>query len=256
MEATICKNCRHINQPEMAFCTNCGQPISIIKELQIKTLPKLDAAAAAGELGGGKRRWSLWIGGLLGCLGLSALAVAAIIAAGSFAGRIKNTKSPDPSPNPESTAPAPDQSNPALAPADDRKSAETHLLEILGDRREAGQFRQVSATVVPAKEYFPRALGAVQASYHNGSRYVSVSIGKYSDFEPAKKDFEEQFSTISQKGGKTQVLTPPADGTIHGVYQYKNNSYAEYCTKSAFCYRMASADAGALKTFIENFVKP
>jgi hypothetical protein len=55
-------------------------------------------------------------------------------------------------------------------------------------------------------------------------------------------------------GGKTQILETAADGTINGVYQSKGNFTAEYCTKSAFCYRMVSKDALALKYFIEHFI--
>lgn len=261
MRPDVCYHCRNANPPGMAFCTNCGRPLPAVRESQVSTAPKLDfppaaiapVAPAAPAAAPAAKKSKLWIGGLAGCLGAAGIIVAVLVAAIIYAGNWKSA--------PRAARPAaPDETETSSnrsanrTPAGETENAETELLDILRDRREAGRFKQISATAVPAKDYFPGALGAVQASYHNGSRYVSVSIGKFADFELARRNFEEQFDSVRKKGGRAQVLDPAADGTIHGVYQQKGNSYAEYCTKSAFCYRLASADARALKYFIENFI--
>lgn len=245
----------------MTFCTNCGRPIAPVRESRLNTLPVVDVpagvpiAAPAAAAAPKKQRPGLWLGGLFGCLGLVGLAGVALIAFGIYAGSRTTGTVANQNADPQNTRSVKDRSGNDAPPEDDRQSAERHLLEIFNDRREAGKFRQVNAKAVPAKDYFPRAAGAAQASYHNGSRYISVSIGKYTDFPPAKEDFDEQFAAIKKKGGKTQILETAADGTIHGVYQHKGNYFAEYCTTSAFCYRLASTDPRALKTFIEDFIK-
>jgi hypothetical protein len=131
---------------------------------------------------------------------------------------------------------------------------ENELIEILNDRKEAGKFKQLTANTVKVDDFFPLAKAAAQSSYHNGSKYVALSVGKFKNFDDAKQNFDEQFANVKKKGGKTQILATSVDGTINGVHQLKDVFTAEYCTKSSFCYRMASKDPKALKYFIENFI--
>src|SRR5688500_8309217 len=106
MEMTNCGNCGQVNQPNMAFCTNCGHSISAIREAQINTVPKLDAMPAAARAAGkGKSR--LWIGGLIGCFGLVMIAGVAIIGAGLYAGSLRNENTRVPTPDSADSTPAP-----------------------------------------------------------------------------------------------------------------------------------------------------
>lgn len=198
----------------------------------------------------------LWVGGLIGCLGLlflGGIGVVALIAiSGASPGNPANTSNSNKInisntgyPTPYSTSSPTDL--PLTDPGDD-------LLDIFNDKKDIGKFRQVSSQIVPVETYFPFAQSAALASYHNGSRYVTVAIGKFDSFENAKKNFDDQFTNTKANGGKTQLLPVGKDGTINGVYQIKKNFYAEYCTTSAFCYRLVSTDAKALETFIKDFV--
>lgn len=242
----------------MVFCTNCGQRIGVSMQAEIPTAPKVQLTNSAQRpmaAAPPKNNSKLWIGGLLGCLGLfflGGIGIVGLIAVSNFSAvNIANTPANNNSGNP-------DNRNYPWPPFVDEKTLETgaqnELLDIFNDKKEIGKFRQTVVNAVPKKDYFPFANGAALATYHNGSRYVTVAIGKFKNFEEAKKNFDDQFANTKKNGGKIQVLPVGKDGTINGVYQIKKNYYAEYCTTSAFCYRMVSTDAIALKNFIENFV--
>lgn len=245
----------------MVFCTNCGNPMSTSVQAEIPTAPKVQLtdpiqrpmATAAPA----KSNTKLWIGGLLGCLGLLFLggvgAVALIAISSATAGNYTNSNrtgisSPGyPTPYP-TFYPTPDVTNTPTA------NPGSELLDIFDEKKEVGRFRQVNSQIVPVESYFPFAQSAALASYHNGSKYVTIAIGKFDTFENAKKNFDDQFTNTKRNGGKTQILPVGKDGTINGVYQIKKSYYAEYCTTSAFCYRLVSTDAKALETFIKGFV--
>lgn len=240
----------------MVFCTNCGNKIGTSIQAEIPTAPKVQLTDPIRQpmvtTPPKSSNTKFWVGGLLGCLGLmllSGIGIIALIAISNSASNtsnsnkiyISNTGYPTANPTPDPT------DLPLTDPGSD-------LLDIFNDKKEVGKFRQINSQIVPVETYFPFAQSAALASYHNGSRYVTVAIGKFDTFENAKKNFDDQFTNTKKNGGKTQILPVGKDGTINGVYQIKKNFYAEYCTTSAFCYRLVSTDAKALETFIKGFV--
>lgn len=252
MNAIRCKKCNFLNDPSMKFCLSCGNEIfseaqSTIPTVENIQIPQQNNLAATGRSGS-----KYWIVGLLGCLGVLGLGIIGIIllAAISSSNIGKNVATNSQNVANNSNTP----STPEVKTNKSDSEIGNELLEILKDRPEAGKFKQLTANLVNKNDYFPLAKAAAQATYHNGSRYVAVSIGKFENFDDAKKNFDEQFANVKKRGGKTQILETSADGTINGVHQFKGTFSAEYCTKSAFCYRMASKDALALKNFIEKFI--
>jgi hypothetical protein len=259
MNKIACGNCNFLNEANMNFCTSCGKLIGTVAQSSVPTVAKVAILQQKTEVYPIVNKSSsskLWIGGLLGCFGILVLLSAAIafLATYSLSGitdSISNTS------RNYNVTPSNSNQKPIISETSEgkKKEFEKDLLDVLKDRKEAGKFKQMTANVVNKDDFFPIAKAAVQSSFHNGSRYVALSIGKFDNFEDAKKNFDQQFSNVKKKGGKTQILETAIDGTINGVHQLKDTFTAEYCTKSAFCYRMASTDPKALKDFIENFIK-
>jgi hypothetical protein len=264
MNLTKCGNCNFLNEPSMSFCTSCGNRIFLPTQSGIPTVeknlsnfPTVRQESSVTKSSGSSK---LWIGGLSGCLGLIILSVIGIGLLGimSFPGaksEVANinqnaNKSGQVNKDKQKEANVADNSEANKSGNDDEKE----LIEILKDRKEAGKFKQLEVKTVDVEDFFPYAKAAAQTSYHDGSKYISVAIGKFNNFDDTKKNFDEQFANVKKKGGKSQILETSVDGTINGVYQVKGVFTAEYCTKSAFCYRMVSKDPKSLKYFIENFV--
>jgi hypothetical protein len=269
MNQIKCQNCNVINAPNMNFCTSCGSKIVLVAQSSIPTIENLAVGQQKFQQQNlpakSKSSSKLWIFGLLGCFGLLGIGVigvafVVVVSQSDFGNKVSNNNQ-----NANKSVLLANKNTNKIISLDNSKSVveeETKtiksdgndLLDIFNDRKEVGKFKQLSANIVEVNDFFPVAQDAAQASYHNGSRYVAVSIGKFENFDDAKKNFNEQFANVKKKGGRTQILETAADGTINGVYQVKGIFTAEYCTKSAFCYRMASKDPKALKSFIEKFI--
>jgi hypothetical protein len=267
MNQIQCPICNVFNAPNMNFCTSCGNKIYLIAQSSIPTIENIAVGQQKLQQqnlpANNKSSSKFLIGGLLGCLGLLVISVfgvtlAIVVSRSDFGNKASNSNQ-----NTNKTVVV-SNNNKIISSENSKngseeekkviKSDSNDLLDILNDRKEAGKFKQLSSNIVEVNDFFPVAKAAAQASYHNGSRYVAVSIGKFENFEDARKNFNEQFANVKKKGGKTQILETSADGTINGVYQVKGTFTVEYCTKSAFCYRMASKDPKALKSFIEKFI--
>ena len=277
MNQIKCAKCSFLNDSEMNFCTSCGNELVSVGQSNIPTVQKnlaeFETVVRENQILKKRNNSKLWIGGLLGCFGLIVLLfigsgvvglLAALQKSYSVANANQNSNKPRPTPI-ISSKQTPIESNkkiesatpdiPVVTPNIPDKDNSNELMNILNERPEVGKFKQLKPQVVDLKDFFPYANAAAQTSFHDGSKYVSLAIAKFDDFDKAKKNFDEQFSNVKKKGGKTQILETSVDGTINGVYQVKNIYTAEYCTKSAFCYRMVSKDPKSLKYFIENFVK-
>ncbi len=257
MNQNRCENCGFLNPPNMNFCTSCGNEVvrpaqSSIPTIQ-KTLADFPTVDQSDPQKKGNSSSKFWIIGLLLCAGLIGVSVVgvALILVISNAGGLTNQNVNISNNNKRIVE---NNSNTPANKIIENNDAGAELFDILSDRKEVGKFTQLTRSIVDVNEFFPHAKAAAQASYHNGSRYVALSIGKFENFDDAKKNFDEQFANVKKKGGKTQILPVAADGTINGVFQVKGVFTAEYCTKSAFCYRMASKDAKSLKAFLESFV--
>ncbi len=270
MNKILCAKCGFLNEPEMNFCTSCGNGLVSVGQSNIPTIQKnlveFETVVRENPIVKKSSSSKLWIGGLLGCFGLTVLlfigsGVVGLLAAlqkpNIVANTNQNANKPRQTPifNSKQT---PNESNKKIeapTPNIPDKDNSNELMNILNERPEVGKFKQLKPQVVDLKDFFPYANAAAQTSFHDGSKYVSLAIAKFDDFDKAKKNFDEQFSNVKKKGGKSQILETSIDGTINGVYQVKNIYTAEYCTKSAFCYRMVSKDPKSLKYFIENFIK-
>ncbi len=267
MNQVKCGSCNSINSSDMTFCTSCGKQIGFAPQSSIPTVQNVVVEPQKFQIQQPVAKKSssskYWVGGLLGCFGLMILAVVGIVLAVSFsiskspnntANSAQNANKPDLSANKKTSETKSSGNSKTESVANQSDDYENDVIRVFQDRKEAGNFKQLTANVVKVDEFFPYAKAAAQGSYHNGSKYVSVAIGKFENFEDAKKNFDEQFSRVKKKGGMTRILETSVDGTINGVYQTKGNFTTEYCTKSAFCYRLVSKDALALKYFIEHFI--
>jgi hypothetical protein len=253
MNQKICSKCGTYNNFEMLFCTNCGIAISVNKQSEIPTVEKKleDFTNVKTNKQKNKTTSNLKIFGILGCLGLFVLFVF-IFGIVLFYNLSKSQNIVVNSNKNQSNTNL--NKNISEKENNEEKEAENSLTAIFEDRKDVGRFKLLTVNSVKKEDFFSYSIVAKQASYHDGSKYVSVAVGKFADFENAKKSFDEQFANAKKKGGKTQILETPTDGTINGVYQVKDVFSAEYCTKSAFCYRLVSKDPKSLKYFIENFI--
>jgi hypothetical protein len=270
MNQIKCANCSFLNASNMNFCTSCGKGIFPTAQSSIPTVEKVVIAQDgiqqrnfAPKSGSNSK---FWIGGLLGCLGLVGLVAIGAVFLSIFSQLNSGSLTTNNNQNTNKTVQIKNGKkdetvsvdNSKTTPDDEiktDKSDSSDLIEILKDHQEVGKFKQLTAKVVNVDEFFYYAKDAANSSYHNGSQYVSLTIGRFENFDDAKKNFNEQFANVKKKGGRTQILETSIDGTINGVYQAKGFFTAEYCTKSSFCYRMVSKDPKALKYFIENFIK-
>ncbi len=264
-----CAKCSFLNQPEMNFCTSCGNELVSVGQSNIPTVQKnlaeFETVVRENQILKKSSNSKLWIGGLLGCfsliillfIGSGILGVLSVLQKDvGLANKNQNSNKARPTPIANSKLTSiENKNNESVSPNIPDKDDSNELINILNERQDVGKFKQLKPQVVALKDFFPYAKAAAQTSFHDGSKYVSLAIANFDDFEKAKKNFDEQFSNVKKKGGKTQILETSVDGTINGVYQVKNIYTAEYCTKSAFCYRMVSKDPKSLKYFIENFVK-
>jgi hypothetical protein len=253
MNQNKCPQCNLLNDANMSFCTGCGSVMFSIGQAGTPTVEKRIELPTV-DLNVNKPKTSVnsmwWIAGLIGCFGILGIGLLGVLGLAFFSISKSNSN--------QNLANSPINISNKRIENSNSNSGQTEagdLIEILQERKEVGKFKQLQITAVNPVDYFPYAKHAVQTSYHNGSRYISVSIGKFENFDDAKKNFDEQFANVKKKGGKAQILETAADGTINGVHQVKNFFTAEYCTKSAFCYRMASNNPKALKDFLENFIK-
>lgn len=140
-------------------------------------------------------------------------------------------------------------------PTDDDPDSGAFLVSILESRKQVGRFNQTSAKSLATKDYFPLATGAAQAEYSNGSKYVYLTVGKFSSLDAAKDNFDDQIDGIKANGGQVTYENTASDGTISAIYNNKGFYFAEYCNTSAFCNRIHSNDQAALKNFFENYAK-
>ncbi len=262
MNQIKCANCNVFNNLGMSFCTNCGKAIFQTAQSNVPTVEKiseLNTVEAVRKNSGTKKTNSkFWIVGLLGCLGLIVFGVIGIGLLGMASYFNTNNEIADKNKsnqnNNRKETNFDNNSNADTNKKSDSEEDEKELIDILNDRKEAGRFKQLETKTVDVKDFFPYAKAAAQTSYHDGSKYISVAIGKFNNFDDTKKNFDEQFANVKKKGGKSQILETSVDGTINGVYQVKDVFSAEYCTKSAFCYRMVSKDPKSLTYFIKNFI--
>jgi hypothetical protein len=129
------------------------------------------------------------------------------------------------------------------------------LVTILEARKQVGSFNQTSAKSLVTKDYFPLASGAAQAEYSNGSKYVYLTVGKFSSLSVAKENFSDQIKGIKGGGGKVTYENTADDGTISALYNNKGYYFAEYCNTNNFCNRLHSDNQAALKSFLEDYAK-
>ena len=138
---------------------------------------------------------------------------------------------------------------------DDDTGSGDFLVSILEERKQVGSFNQVSAKSLVTKDYFPRADGAAQAAYSNGSKNVFLTVGKFSSLDAAKENFKDQITGIKSNGGKVTYENTASDGTISAIYNNKGFYFAEYCNTNLFCNRIHSDNQAALKSFFESYAK-
>jgi hypothetical protein len=252
-----CANCGLLNAPNMNFCTGCGKKIVLVTQSEVQTVEKFAIATDKNQstTKASKSGSKMWLFGLFGCFGLVFLVAIGAVLLSMYSLSTVGETSSNTNKNANNKKVDPVSLTNSKSNSNTEISDETDLIEILNEHKEAGKFKQLTAKVVKTDEFYYYANAAAQSTYHNGSQYVSLTIGRFENFDDAKKNFDEQFANVKKKGGKTQILETSADGTINGVYQVKDIFTAEYCTKSAFCYRMVSKDAKSLKYFIENFVR-
>lgn len=161
----------------------------------------------------------------------------------------RNTKKTD------STNTSPTDSTDTSPTDDDGSDSSAFLVTVLESRKQVGSFNQTSAKSLVTKDYFPLAGGAAQAEYSNGSKYVYLTVGKFSSLSVAKENFSDQIKGIKSGGGKVTYENTADDGTISALYNNKGYYFAEYCNPNNFCNRLHSDNQAALKSFLEDYAK-
>lgn len=222
-----------------------------------------------------KKSGKAWMFGIAGCLGLLVISVVGLVIVGFALGYSDwFTKKDDPyrdnpTPTPRSNTNSVFNSKPVVSntantsrtdstettSTDDDTDSSAMLVSILESRKQVGSFNQTEAKSLVTKDYFPLADGAAQAEYSNGSKYVYLTVGKFSSLDVAKENFNDQIAGIKSNGGKVTYENTASDGTISAIYNNKGFYFAEYCNTSAFCNRIHSNDQAALRNFFENYAK-
>lgn len=222
-----------------------------------------------------KKSSKAWMFGVAGCLGLLIVSVVGLVIVVFALGYSDllgkkdepNRDFPNPSPTQRTNSNSvfntrlSDSSNTTrtdtddVTPTDDDLDSGAFLVSILEKRKQVGRFNQTSAKSLATKDYFPLANGAAQAEYSNGSKYVYLTVGKFSSLDEAKENFDEQIDGIKANGGQVTYENTASDGTISAIYNNKGFYFAEYCNTNAFCNRIHSNDQAALKNFFENYAK-
>lgn len=224
-----------------------------------------------------KKGGKAWIFGVAGCLGLlvvSVVGLVIVVFALGYSDLFSKKDEPYkdfPSPSPTAKTNSNSVFNTRLSNSDSTNTSRTDstntastdddtdsgafLVSILESRKQVGQFNQNSTKSLVTKDYFPLADGAAQAEYSNGSKYVYLTVGKFSSLDAAKENFRDQIAGIKSNGGKVTYENTAADGTISAIYNNKGFYFAEYCNTNAFCNRIHSNDQAALRNFFENYAK-
>lgn len=222
--------------------------------------------------------------GVIGCLGLLVVSVVGLVIAGLALGYGSNifSKKEEPykdsrTPTPKSNSNSVSNSKPVISDTrntkktdstntsrtdstdtsktDDDSDSSAFLVTVLEARKQVGSFNQTSAKTLVTKDYFPLASGAAQAEYSNGSKYVYLTVGKFSSLSVAKENFNDQIKGIKGGGGKVTYENTADDGTISAIYNNKGYYFAEYCNTNGFCNRLHSDNQAALQSFFKEYAK-
>lgn len=204
--------------------------------------------------------------GVVGCLGLLVLSVIGIaIVSFAFSDDLFGKKNNYPSPTPNlgnsstptikgspkgSTTPF---DNKNTAPPTDDSDSSALLLSILESRKEVGKYSQTDAKTVPVKDYFPKGIGAAQATYSGGGKYVFLTVAKFDTMEDEKANFDDQIRGIKANGGKVTYQNTASDGTISAIYEKGGYYFAEYCNTNNYCNRIHSNNRDALRAFFQSY---
>ncbi len=268
MNSSICPKCGTQNVPGMAFCSNCGQslagsaPQSNASDLPPTMLsykpsgftPPQSSFTAAPNFSPppAKKGGKGLLFGLLGCSGLLLISLVGGLAAGIVLWQ-RSEVLPSPSPYTLDSNSNINNSNQSLNNSNSNVALNTGgagetMLAELQKAKQIGAFRQTDARIVNAKDYFPLATDAVQATYTNGSQNVYWTIGKFSSSEDTRSDFDTQVTNVKGSGG-TIYTNSSKNGTHSAVYKNNKDYYFVETAASDNGSRIHSSDRAALLSF-------
>jgi hypothetical protein len=156
------------------------------------------------------------------------------------------TPSPDSNSNINNTNSLPNNSNSNISPNNSGEGEK--MLAELQTAKQVGAFRQTDARIIPAKDYFPLATDAVQATYTNGSQSVYWTIGKFVSNQDAQTNFNDQVNNVKANGG-TIYSNTTKDGTQAAAYKNSKNYYFLETTTGNSGSRIHSSNLAALQSF-------
>ena len=283
MNSKICPRCGFQNPPNMSFCSNCGQSLAIAPEsggnvsqgnpsepppTVLSYQPNIPASPAPQNFqqpsphmqqppspaaSPPKKGNKGLLFGLLGCGGLllaSLIGLAVGIPLLQRAGVLPQPLFGGTRRIYDSNLYNTNTTNTNSTGVTNNRSGSTLLTELQG-LKQVGEFRQTEVKTVPAKDFFPSATEAVQATYTNGSKYVATTSGKFSSNDAAFSDFNTQIKNVKDGGG-TIYSNESKNGTQAAAYKYKNFYFIEACGQSV-CTRNNSNDVNALRSFTTSY---
>lgn len=260
MNNLICPRCGAENSLEMRFCTNCGQafaapvahppnarqmPPNFLPPVAASQIPTVSLPATAPA----KKGKGLMFG-LLGCGGLTIVALLGLVAGGTFIGLKGAGQSNSKANNFNADSSV---SNPGIYGSNvaSNQKFDSGALDEMRSLKQVGAFRQTNVETIPAGDAYPSASEAVQVTYRNGKQSVISTVAQFASNEAALADFDARMKSVKGASGKI-YNNMTKDGTKGAAYKYKDYYYVEACGETV-CWRNYSSELNAVKNFAVNF---
>lgn len=272
MSSKTCPNCGVQNPPNMSFCSNCGNSLATVPQnnapnvnasdlppTMISYQPNLQANPTAPPVTPStqppvppKKGNKGLILGLVGCGGLLVLSVIGLVVAFGVLGYLGVDSNKKKEADINISPPNSNVSNTnGISNRNDSPKTDSTMLNEFQKLKQVGEFKQTYLKSVPAKDFFPSATEAAQASYYNGKKYVISTLGKFPSNSAAFDDFDTQIKNIKADGGQI-YSNESKNNTKAAFYKYKNYYFIEACG-DAVCSRNNSDDRNALSKFAVSF---